>query len=287
MQYIVVKKSNISLKCCILDTMEITGNISKMETSREDVVHYRLPLGNEKIFLNELIGQHILLDFKGKIHCIKCGRETRKSFAQGYCYPCFTTAPETEECVLRPELCRAHEGLARDMEYAERHCLNEQIVYLSITSGLKVGVTRSTQLPTRWIDQGAVKAIVFARTPNRYTAGLMEVAMKRHIGDKTNWRKMLSGFDPGPLDLVKEKERLKTMVPEELGAYISDDDSVMELSYPVERYPEKILSLNFDKDPRVSGILTGIKGQYLMFDQHRVINIRKFGGYLVELQTVD
>jgi len=266
--------------------MEITGNISKMESSRDNVVHYWLPLGNEKIFMNELIGRHILLDFKGKIHCIRCGRETRKSFAQGYCYPCFTTAPETEECVLRPELCRAHEGLARDMEYAEKHCLSDQIVYLSITSGLKVGVTRSTQVPTRWIDQGALKAVEFARTPNRYTAGLMEIAMKHHVMDKTNWRKMLSGSDPGPIDLVKEKDRLMALVPEDLRAFLSEEDGVMELTYPVERYPEKIRSLNFDKEPEVSGVLKGIKGQYLMFDHDRVINIRKFGGYLVRFRIL-
>jgi hypothetical protein len=265
--------------------MEITGNISKMESSREEIIQYRLPLGNHKINMNELIGQEIQLEFMGQIHCIKCGRQTRKSFAQGYCYPCFTTAPETEECVLRPELCRAHEGVARDMEYAEKHCLTDQVVYLSITSGLKVGVTRSTQVPTRWIDQGALRAIEFARTPNRYTAGLMEMAMKNHIADKTNWRKMLAGSDPGQIDLVREKKKLKAMVPEELTSYLTDDDSVMELTYPVERYPEKIKSLNFDKDPLVSGVLMGIKGQYLMFDSDRVINVRKFGGYLVKLRT--
>jgi hypothetical protein len=265
--------------------MEIIGNISKMESSRAEVVQYFLPLGNQKIFMNELVGQDIQLEFKGKIHCIKCGRETRKSFAQGHCYPCFTSAPETEECVLRPELCRAHEGLARDMEYAEKHCLIDQVVYLSITSGLKVGVTRSTQVPTRWIDQGALKAIELARTPNRYTAGLMEVALKKHIMDKTNWRKMLSGSDPDPIDLIKEKERLKIFVPEELKSYLTDDESIMELTYPVDRYPVKIRSLNFDKDPLVSGVLMGIKGQYLMLDQDRVINVRKFGGYLVRMET--
>ncbi|TFH23666.1 MAG: DUF2797 domain-containing protein [Bacteroidia bacterium] len=265
--------------------MEIIGNISKMESSSREVVQYLLPLGNRKIIMNELIGQAVQLDFKGKIHCIKCGRETRKSFAQGYCYPCFTTAPETEECVLRPELCRAHEGVARDMEYAEKHCLSDQVVYLSITSGLKVGVTRSSQVPARWIDQGALKAIEFARTPNRYTAGLMEVALKNHIADKTNWRKMLLGSDPGHMDLVSEKARLKAMVPEELRSYLTENESVIELTYPVERYPEKIRSLDFDKDPMVSGVLTGIKGQYLMFDQDRVINVRKFGGYLVQLTT--
>jgi len=267
--------------------MEIVGNISKMESSREEKVHYKMALGNQKIPMNGLIGQGIQLEYLGKIHCIRCGRETSKSFAQGYCYPCFTTAPETEDCVLRPELCRAHEGVARDMEYAEKHCLSEQVVYLSITSGLKVGVTRSSQVPTRWIDQGALRAIEFARTPNRYTAGMMEVAMKKHIMDKTNWRKMLSGSDPCHMDLVKEKERLKAMVPEDFSSYLTENSEVIVLNYPVERYPEKIRSLSFDKDPLVSGVLMGIKGQYLIFDQDRVINIRKFGGYLIRLRTLD
>jgi len=266
--------------------MEIIGNIRKMKSSREGQVQYFFSLENQRIAMNELIGQEIQMEYLGKIHCVKCGRETRKSFAQGYCYPCFTTAPETEDCVLRPELCRAHEGVARDMQYAKEHCLKDQVVYLSITSGIKVGVTRSSQVPTRWIDQGALRAVEFARTPNRYTAGLMEVSMKKHIMDKTNWRKMLSGDDPGLLDLVQEKSRLKAFVPEELKKYLSEDDQVWEFSYPVTKYPEKIRSLNLDKDPLVVGNLLGIKGQYLIFDQDRVINIRKFGGYQIRFKTL-
>jgi hypothetical protein len=265
--------------------MKHTGNIRKMEAFPEKVVQYFLPLGNEKINMNELIGTPITMEYLGHIHCIKCGRETRKSFAQGYCYPCFTTAPETEECVLRPELCRAHEGVARDMEYAKKHCLSDQVVYLSLTSGIKVGVTRSSQVPTRWIDQGAIRAVELARTPNRYKAGLLEVALKAHIADKTNWRKMLSDSDPGDADLLKEKQRLSSLVPSDLASFITKDKHLLEFEYPVLHYPEKIKSLNFEKDPVVSGVLTGIKGQYLMLDQNRVINIRKFGGYLIRLQT--
>ena len=265
--------------------MEHTGNIRKMEAFPENVVQYFLPLGKELINMNKLIGMPISMEYLGHIHCIKCGRETRLSFAQGYCYPCFTTAPETEECVLRPELCRAHEGLARDMEYAKRHCLSDQVVYLSLTSGIKVGVTRFSQVPTRWIDQGAIRALEFAVTPNRYTAGRMEVAMKEFLADKTNWRLMLSGSDPGDVDLVKEKKRLSSQVPSDLASYITKEMQQVVLSYPVLHYPEKIKSLNFDKGPVVSGILDGIKGQYLMLDQNRVINMRKFGGYLIRLQT--
>jgi len=279
-----MKKTLIIL---IFECMEYTGNIRKMAASPEKVILYSLPLGKELILMNPLIGKQISMEYLGHIHCVKCGRETRKSFAQGYCYPCFSTSPETEECVLRPELCRAHEGVARDMEYAKQHCLSDQVVYLSLTSGIKVGVTRSSQVPTRWIDQGAIRALEFARTPNRYMAGLMEVALKAHIADKTNWRLMLSGSDPGEWNLLVEKQRLTPLVPTELAQYISLDKQQLELVYPVLEYPEKIKSLNFEKDPLVSGVLKGIKGQYLMLDQNRVINMRKFGGYLIRLQTDD
>ena len=265
--------------------MEYIGNIRKMEAFPEKVIQYYLPLGEEKIFMNDLIGKQISLEYLGHIHCIKCGRETRKSFAQGYCYPCFSTAPETEECVLRPELCLAHEGVARDMEYAKKHCLSDQVVYLSLTSGIKVGVTRGSQVPTRWIDQGAIRALVFAQTPNRYSAGLLEVALKEYLADKTNWRKMLAGSDPGKVDLLREKRRLIPLVPAELSLYISEDIEQVELKYPVLEYPGKIKSLNFDKNALISGVLKGIKGQYLMLDQNRVINIRKFGGYQIRFRT--
>lgn len=256
-----------------------------MEVSHEEVVQYNLPVGELKVPMNDLLGTPLTLEFTGHIHCIRCGRETRKSFAQGYCYPCFTSAPETEECVLKPELCRAHEGIARDMEYAEKNCLSEQVVYLSLTSGIKVGVTRSSQIPTRWIDQGAIRALEFARTPNRFLAGKMEVALKEHLADKTNWRKMLSGSDAEDVDLNREKQKLISLVPADLAPYITAYMQQIELQYPVLKYPEKIKSLNFDKDPHVSGVLTGIKGQYLMLDQNSVINIRKFGGYQIRFRA--
>lgn len=266
--------------------MEHTGNIRKMESSHGKVIEYQLPLGNQKVDMNPLIGRQVRMEYQGIINCIRCGRKTAKSFAQGYCYPCFTTAPETEECVLRPELCRAHLGEARDMEYASTHCLIEHVVYLSVTSGLKIGVTRNTQVPTRWIDQGAVQAIELARTPDRYTAGQIEVAMKAHMNDKTNWRQMLTGPGPVGVNLVEEKARIGQLIPETLKQYISPGDKVTKLVYPVDQYPEKIKSLNFDKEPEVSGVLSGIKGQYLIFEDNSVINMRKFGGYLIGFQAV-
>jgi len=267
--------------------MEISGNIRKMEAVPGEIIHYSLPVGDTLVDMNRILGQEISLQYEGRINCLKCGRETRKSFAQGYCYPCFITAPETEECVLRPELCRAHVGEARDLDYAKKHCLIEHVVYLALTSGLKVGVTRNTQVPVRWIDQGAIMAIELARTPNRYTAGQIEVSLKSHITDKTNWRKMLSEPDPENANLIKEKERLGKLIPDDLKAFITSSQYIKVLKYPVLKYPVKIKSLNFDTNPVVTGVLAGIKGQYLLFEDNSVINLRKFGGYYIQVKFKD
>lgn len=261
------------------------GVLLKMQGEIGDEVSYYLTLGPDIINMNELLGNTIEMEYQGVIHCIRCGRVTRKSFAQGFCYPCFTTAPETSECVLRPELCRAHEGESRDMKWSEDHCLQDHIVYLAISSGLKVGVTRSSQVPTRWIDQGAWKAIRLARTPNRFLAGQIEVALKAQMSDKTNWRNMLTNKIDRDIDLVEEKNKVSGSLTEELSVYLSPDNEITEIRYPVHQYPEKVKSLSFDKLDFVSGKLMGIKGQYLIFSDGSVLNIRKHNGYLVNLET--
>jgi hypothetical protein len=258
------------------------GNLRKMQTRLEDVAQYTLVLDDVPIDMNARIGATIRLTFDGIINCIACGRETKKSFGQGFCFPCFRDAPEASECIIRPELCRAHEGEARDMAWAEKHCLVEQIVYLARSSAIKVGITRASQMPTRWIDQGATDAIVFARVPNRYTAGLVEVAMKEHLTDRTNWQRMLKN-EVIDADLVATKASLVDELSDGLRQYVDADDTVCEIAYPVEQYPEKVKSVGFDKYPEIEGRLAGIKGQYLIFDDNRVLNIRKHNGYRVGL----
>jgi hypothetical protein len=260
-----------------------TGLLIKMRTQHVEMVEYFLPFDGEEIKMNDLIGKKITMEHSGEIYCIKCGRKTKTSFAQGYCYPCFKTAPETEECVLRPELCRAHEGIARDMVFAQQHCLIEHVVYMAVSSHVKVGVTRNTQIPARWIDQGASYAIELARTPNRHTAGLMEVALKNHLPDKTNWRKMLMGEVLRGFNLQEQKHKLSSSIPSELKQYITPSDKITAINYPVNIYPTKVASLNLDKQPLVQGLLAGIKGQYLIFESGQVINIRKYSGYKVTL----
>ncbi len=264
--------------------MQFTGQIRKMESELADTVQYALPIGKNTVDMNQFIGKEISLRYEHRIECLKCGRETVKSFNQGFCYPCFKDAPEAADWFIHPEKSRAHLGIEeRDLAYEEKVQLQPHVVYLSLTSGVKVGVTRATQVPTRWIDQGAVKAIKLAQTPNRYLAGMIEVSLIDHMADKTNWRNMLMNIYPD-VDLIDKKEFTKTLVPEEYHKYIVDQNEIIDINYPVTNYPVKLTTIGFDKVPEYAGVLKGIKGQYLLFENGIVLNIRKHGGYVVSLE---
>lgn len=264
----------------ILKKMSVANSLS-VKTSIKPL--YTLFSGADSLDMNSLIGKSIRLEFTGDINCIKCGRKTKKSFGQGFCYPCFVSAPETEECVIKPELCKAHEGIARDMAYAKENCLVDQVVYLAVSGGLKVGVTRTHQVPTRWIDQGASCAVVLATAPNRYSAGLVEVELKKSFADKTKWQSMLKGKDEFDGDILQQKQRALALVEEASLIHNPADNSIYQIEYPVLQYPEKIKSSNLDKDPLFSGTLIGIRGQYLILEGGVVLNIRSYAGYNVEI----
>ena len=259
------------------------GAILKMKVEFKPLIEYLLPVGNELIPMNTIIGKELYIEFQGRVFCIKCGRGIKKSYFQGYCYPCFISAPETAECILKPELCQAHNGISRDMEWSKKNCLQDHFVYLSVSSGLKVGVTRASQVPVRWIDQGAVQALKIARTPNRNFAGRIEVFLKKFFADKTNWRNMLVNKIPEEIDLLEKKKYISELLPPEFTPYLIDDEEITEIVYPVEKYPVKVTSINLDKINQIKGNLTGIKGQYLIFDDGRVLNIRKHNGYYISL----
>ena len=260
-----------------------SGQISKLRAKLGTPIEYTLPIGEELLPLNNLIDKNICFEFNNEIRCIECDTKIKKTFMQGYCYPCFINSPKTSECILKPELCRAHEGEARDMEWAKKYCLQDQYVYLSLTSNLKVGVTRHTQIPTRWIDQGAHKALILAKTPNRYTAGIIEKTLSQHISDRTYWRRMLLGEYPN-LDLNEQKNNLIKLLDEKLKSFVTLNETETKLIYPAKHKPKKIKSLNFDKTPIIKGKLRGIKGQYLFLDSEFVLNIRKFTGYKIKIK---
>ncbi len=256
--------------------------ISKMKVSLDTIIQYELAL-DETVKMNDWIGKKIKLTWNGDIFCTSCQILTKKSFGEGFCYKCFISAPEATECNLRPELCRAHLGEGRDIEWEEKNHNQPHIVYLAASDKVKVGVTRITQIPTRWIDQGASSAIRIAETPNRYEAGVLEVALKSFFSDKTNWQRMLKNELDESIDLVEEKWNLHDQLPSDLTTFFSENDEIITLNYPVLEFPLKVTSMSFDKTPIIEGVLKGIKGQYLIFEGGRVINIRKHTGYSITL----
>ena len=263
-----------------------SGNLRKMTVSKEETIRYDLVL-DEKIRVNSLVGKVISLNWSGVITCTACQKNTKKSFGDGFCYTCFISAPEAAECTIRPELCRAHLGEGRDPEWEERNHNTPHIVYLAATDIVKVGVTRITQVPTRWIDQGASSAIRLAETPNRYEAGRLEVALKDFFADKTNWQRMLKNEIDESIDLVEEKWTLHDQLPADLTQFFTENDEVISLNYPVLEFPEKVKSLSFEKTAHISGKLMGVKGQYLLFEGGEVLNIRKHTGYFVTLDILN
>ena len=265
--------------------MNHTTLLTKMSSNFENPVKYYIKTENETLLMNDYLDCSIKIEFTGNIYCILCGKAIKKTFGQGYCFSCFSNSPETEECVFRPELCRAHIGIARDLEYSRVYCLQDHFVYLALSSDIKVGVTRSSQIPTRWIDQGAISAIKIAKTSNRYLSGLIEVALKKYVPDKTNWRLMLTNKLSSFQQLESTFNFIISVFPDDLKEYLIKNETTTTIQYPVSQYPNNVKSIDLDKEKIINGILKGIKGQYLIFDNGIVINVRKYTGYLVNIEV--
>jgi hypothetical protein len=258
------------------------GVLTKMQTEYSNPIQYYLVFENSFLSLNQLLDKNIEINFLG-YQCLQCGKK-KKIFRQGFCYDCFMSSPAAGDWIMKPELSTAHLDIEdRDLEYEKRVQLQPHIVYLALSSEVKVGVTRKTQVPTRWIDQGAVQAIPIVEVPNRYLAGITEVALKDHFADKTNWQKMLKNEVPDA-DLIQERANLKYIIPKEVQDFFHPEkEDLYNLHFPVLEFPKKVTSLNLDKTPNFSGKLMGIKGQYLIFQDGTVFNVRTFEGYVVKI----
>jgi len=263
--------------------MQYQGVLTKMQTELDHPVQYYLVFEDDFIHVNQLLDKELRIEFL-KYQCLACGKN-KKIYRQGYCYEDFYKVPQAADWIMKPELSKAHlDEEDRDLEYEKKVQLQPHIVYLANSSNIKVGVTRKTQVPTRWIDQGAHEAIEIVEVPNRYLAGITEVALKDHIADKTNWRKMLTN-DIEDEDLVATRDALKQYIPEEALEYFIASNSETNIEFPVLQYPTKLKSLNLEKTPEYQGVLKGIKGQYLLFEDGTVFNVRNSEGYVVSISV--
>lgn len=262
--------------------MEFKGVLKKMKTQFHQPIQYYLEFENDWVNVNQLLEKKIRISFDS-YQCLSCGSD-QEIFRQGFCKSCFFEQPQAGDWVMRPELSTAHLGKEdRDLEYEKKAQLQPHIVYLANSSHLKVGVTRKSQIPTRWIDQGAHEAIEVVEVPNRYLAGITEVALKNFVDDKTNWRAMLTNNTKDE-DLVHWKDKLAPQLPEEVKEYLVQNNTETHLKFPVHQYPEKVNSLNLKKETSFEGILKGIKGQYLIFNSGKVFNIRSHEGFVIRLE---
>lgn len=263
--------------------MTYQGVLQKMQTEFLRPIQYYLVFEDSFLNVNQLIGKEIEISFQG-YQCLNCGKQ-KKIFRQGYCYDCFMSSASVGDWIMRPELSTAHLDIEdRDLAYEKRVQLQPHIVYLALSSDVKVGVTRKTQVPTRWIDQGAIEAIPIVEVPNRYLAGITEVALKDHFADKTSWQKMLKNNIPN-VDLVLERNNVLQWLPEEIKPYFAKEQELYKIDFPIENYPAKINSLNLEKTPSFTGKMTGIKGQYLLFEDGTVFNIRSSEGIVVKMEV--
>ncbi|MDH1340736.1 DUF2797 domain-containing protein [Ectopseudomonas oleovorans] len=270
------------------------GSLSKMKAHLDAPVQYAFRLGDEEVPVNPLVGKHLRLEYLGAIHCTHCGRKTKTSFSQGYCYPCMQKLAQCDVCIMSPERCHYDQGTCREPSWGEQFCMTDHIVYLANSSGVKVGITRASQVPTRWIDQGASQALPILRVATRQQSGFVEDLLRSQVADKTNWRALLKG-DAVPVDLLVIREQLFdscgagiTELQQRFGLQAIQPLSaaeMLEIRYPIEAYPAKITSFNLDKQPLAEGTLLGIKGQYLMFDTG-VINIRKYTAYQLAIHEI-
>lgn len=264
--------------------MTYQGVLTKMTTEFSQPIQYYLIFENDFINMNQLLNKTITIQFVG-YQCLNCALN-KPIYRQGFCKSCFFDIPQAADWIMRPELSTAHlDKEDRDLEYEKRVQLQPHIVYLANSSNVKVGVTRKTQVPTRWIDQGAHEAIEIVEVPNRYLAGLTEVALKDYVADKTNWRTMLKN-EVVDENLVDWRDRLKQYIPEEALDYYIASNKETNIEFPVLQYPEKPKSLNLGKTPMFEGVLKGIKGQYLIFEDETVFNIRSNEGFVIALSVL-
>ena len=261
--------------------MNYEGVLTKMQTENGSPIQYFLIFENDFLNVNQLLDKKVSINFL-RYQCLNCSLQ-KKIYRQGLCYDCFYLIPEAADWVINPEKSKAHLNIEeRDLEFEKRVQLQPHVVYLANSSSVKVGVTRKTQIPTRWIDQGAHEAIEIVEVPNRYLAGITEVALKNHVSDKTNWRSMLKN-DVKDENLVDWRNNLKQFIPAEAAEYFLENNLETNLQFPVLKYPEKPKTLNLEKSPFYEGILKGIKGQYLIFEDETVFNVRGNEGYVVSI----
>ena len=276
--------------------MILKGNIRKMITSPSSTigeeVEYKFQMFDvlkeqPLVDINDWVGKELTWKFDGVVNCVVTGEAMNQAYRMGMSQKAFFESPISCPSIINPELSTIHTGVAlRDRDFEERYHNVPHVVYLSRTNKLKVGVTGLGREQFRWNDQGAVEGIQLCVTPYRQLAGEIEVALKEHMNDKTHWLGMLKDVTRFPDELLELKDECFELLGPNYEPFFSDDDTVHSINYPVQKYPLKVKSLKLNKEPNGTGVISGIKGQYLILEDGRVMNVRAHEGCRVELEII-
>jgi hypothetical protein len=247
-------------------------------------VTYFLNLDNEAVCnMNDLLGHEISLSFEGRIFCTSCGKKIRKAYSSGLCYPCMTTLPEADMCILKPQQCHHHLGTCRDPQWGLDNCFQPHTLYLARSSSIKIGITRGEVPFFRWVDQGATEGMAIGTFPSRIEVGKAEFAISDKMSDRTNWRKMLTN-DVTDVPFDDFIDMAKDLLSDDQRQHLIEAPQTHKINYPIDKYPTKVKSCNLNKVPEITKTLTGIKGQYLIFGDE-VINLRSHAGYEIDFSV--
>jgi hypothetical protein len=249
-------------------------------------IRYLFQTDQTELSINEYLGQQISISYTRRKACVNCGRSVKKLYQNGYCYPCMTTLAECDLCIVKPHDCHFHKGTCRDEEFAESHCMIPHYVYLAYSSNIKVGLTRKGRQFTRWVDQGALAAVLVAELPTRKQAGELEMEIAKTMQDKTDWRKMLVAKSVEEVDLLSVRADVIAKLTDEYQGFVLTNEPIHQFSYPaLPDHEVKLSSLALDKQETVTGRLLGMKGQYMILDTG-VFNVRKHNGFHVQVSIL-
>lgn len=248
-------------------------------------------------------GQRLSFRHTGRFECVACGRDAKKLF-DGFCFPCLKGKAQADACVMSPHLCHFGQGTCREPDWGLSFCYQPHYVYLSYTDKFKVGITRESQVPARWIDQGATAATLVARVASRHQAGVLEKILTEVVSDRSHWSNMLKAGNARPsAEDVQAKHAevrafLSTHPMVASGGHLVPFPGeasprpieflaprVVYLEFPLpDVMPAKIVSSNLDKSPTVEGEVLGAKGQYVFFAD-AVFNVRRHEGYVADVDA--
>lgn len=239
----------------------------------------------EAVGLASLIGRSVELSLSDERVCTRC--LTPSSYY--ICDSCRGDPPNAN-CVWNPGIECTYQNCPFP-EFKRQSCSHDFVVYLAATDRVKVGIARESGRVARWKTQGASNAVVFATTPNRKIAGIIESCCSQVIPDRTadGWYRPLET----PIEALHEAAvRCAPVVPHRLRSCIVGPlavdafvERIIELEYPrAADITDAELAERSSFDECCISRLLGIRGSMLVTGEY-TFNMRTARGHTLTIAS--